>query len=75
MRALLLLLALFAATPTAVAQTDPTVVTGRVVDGAGLPLPLVNVALVGTIDGTATDDEGRFDFLTRQQGDATLQAS
>ncbi|MEO0741474.1 MAG: TonB-dependent receptor [Bacteroidota bacterium] len=75
MRALLLLLVALLATPLSLAQTDPTVVTGRVIDGAGMPLPLVNVALVGTIDGTATDDAGRFDFGTRQQGDATLGAS
>ncbi|MEM8560448.1 MAG: carboxypeptidase-like regulatory domain-containing protein, partial [Bacteroidota bacterium] len=74
MRALLLLLAVLA-TPLSLAQTDPTVVTGRVVDGAGMPLPLVNVVVAGTIDGDVTDDAGRFAFPTRQEGAATVRAT
>ena len=41
-------------------QAPPTVISGRVVDQAGNPLPGVSVVLKGTTRGTATDARGNF---------------
>ena len=35
-------------------------VSGTVTDQAGMPLPAVNILVVGTISGTQTDDEGKY---------------
>jgi TonB-linked SusC/RagA family outer membrane protein len=49
---------LFLITLTAMAQQK--VVTGRVADGTGNPMPGVNVILKGTTTGTSTDVNGNF---------------
>ena len=60
-----------------VAAQAPThaVVRGMVVDLQGQGMPFVNVLVVGTTDGAATDNEGRFVFTTRSFGDRVLRAS
>ncbi|GAB5519171.1 MAG: TonB-dependent receptor [Rhodothermales bacterium] len=57
------------------AFAQPTVLEGTVRDGAGQPLPFVNVQLAGTLDGAATEVDGRFQFATRQVGSQRLLAS
>jgi len=57
------------------ATAQPAVVTGRVQDATGAPVPYANVQLQGTTDGAATDETGYFRFQTRQHGAATLRAS
>ncbi|OGX89240.1 hypothetical protein BEN47_07520 [Hymenobacter lapidarius] len=79
-----LLLLLSAARPVVaqapVAQAQPvpaasTRLTGTVRDGAGQPLPGVNVFLKTTFDGASTDSLGRFRFETRQTGRLVLMVT
>src|SRR6218665_3583803 len=44
--------------PSAVAHADGILVSGKVTDETGAPLPGVNVSEKGTINGTITDAEG-----------------
>ena len=56
----------------AAATTTATRLSGQVLDGAGRPLPGVNVFLKGTFDGATTDSLGRFAFRTRAAGPRPL---
>lgn len=47
------------------------IVTGKITDGTGAPLPGVSVVIKGTTTGTITDFEGNYS-LTNVPGDATL---
>jgi TonB-dependent starch-binding outer membrane protein SusC len=49
-------------------------VTGTVTDEAGAPIPGVNVVVVGTTNGAATDAAGRFTIRGLPNGPATLRA-
>lgn len=61
---------------TLLSQTKHSViVSGEVVDEKGIPLELVNVLLVGTLDGDVTDTEGRFKFRTSKVGVQELRAT
>lgn len=57
------------------ASAQSATVTGRVVDETGLPLPGVNVVVVGTIRGSATDLDGRYQISGLSPGDIRLSAS
>jgi len=58
------------------AQTpEPAVIRGTVTDGAGAPLYLVNVQIAGTVDGSFTDEEGRFRFISYQFGEREIRAT
>ena len=78
MRIVHLTLLLALAAPAALAQTlvpatpAATRLSGQVLDGAGRPLPGVNVFLRGTFDGTTTDSLGRYAFTTRATGTRPL---
>jgi hypothetical protein len=39
------------------------------------PLPFVNLYIEGTIEGTTSGDDGRFEWITEQKGELTLIAS
>lgn len=52
-----------------------TTVSGQIFDSEGIPLPGVNVVVKGTIVGTPTDSEGRFELTVRQDPPLTLQFS
>lgn len=71
---IVLLLVVWGLLGSAAAQT-PAVVQGTVVDGKGQAMPFVNVQLVDTTDGAATDQEGQFRFTTTRQGRQTVQAT
>ncbi|MFD1874960.1 TonB-dependent receptor [Hymenobacter bucti] len=65
------------ATPLATAAParpalGPTQLSGTVLDGAGRPLPGVNVFLKTTFDGATTDSLGRFTFGTTATGTLPL---
>ncbi|TDK44315.1 TonB-dependent receptor [Algoriphagus formosus] len=45
-----------------------TVLSGRILDEKGLPLPGVNVLLKGSYDGTTSGVEGEFEFSTEKSG-------
>lgn len=49
-------------------------ITGKVSDGAGLPLPGVNVIEKGTVNGTSTDFDGNYS-ITVSGSDAILEFS
>ena len=71
--ALLLLLALAATAPTATAQGR---LTGTVTDAdTGETLPGVNVLVLGTSQGAATDFDGRYAIDGLRAGEYTIQAS
>ena len=55
-----------------VAQTE---VSGKVIDKKGNPILGVNVYLDGTYDGSTTDDQGNFNFITEEKGEQTLIVS
>src|SRR6185436_17334296 len=59
------------------AQTPAGIITGRVADATGLPLPGVTVTIQGSDINRAftTDAEGRYRFLDLAPGDYTLTSS
>lgn len=56
-------------------QGPSSVLEGEVADAQGAPLPYANVQLEGTLDGAATDADGRFHFTTRCSGHCTVRAT
>ena len=60
------------ALPLTVPAAGPTQLSGTVLDGAGRPLPGVNVFLKTTFDGATTDSLGRFAFTTTATGTLPL---
>jgi iron complex outermembrane receptor protein len=67
----LLACSLFAAAATA----QNAVVTGRVVDSTGAPLPGVNVVVAGSAIGAATDADGRFRLPAVPPGNPVVEVS
>jgi Carboxypeptidase regulatory-like domain len=61
----------------AFAQTPAGIITGRVADSTGLPVPGVTVTVQGTdiIRTFTTDAEGRYRFLELAPGDYTLTST
>jgi outer membrane receptor protein involved in Fe transport len=55
-------------------QSDYTVLTGKVTDEQGVPLPFANVIIKETNNGTATDKDGIYKILARP-GEYILEAS
>ncbi|MEJ2613919.1 MAG: TonB-dependent receptor [Ignavibacteriaceae bacterium] len=56
-------------------QNEPGKVSGRIIDDKGKPLPYVNVYLLNTLEGTMSDENGNFNFITRKKGKAEIVAS
>lgn len=54
------------------AQTE---IKGQIVDEQGLPVLGANVFIIGTYDGTTTDEMGNFSFITTVSGNQKLQIS
>ncbi len=54
---------------------NKTLITGRVIDESGTPLPSVNVFITETYEGTTTDAEGKFELLTTGEKFITLNVS
>lgn len=52
-----------------------TLITGKVADEKGLPLPGANVTLKDTYDGASCDTAGRFSFSTDEKGKQVLVVS
>jgi hypothetical protein len=52
-----------------------TIVSGRVYDTHGDPLPGVNLFIEGTYDGCSSDENGQFSFTTSKTGVKKLKAS
>ncbi|MBT1695777.1 carboxypeptidase-like regulatory domain-containing protein [Fulvivirgaceae bacterium PWU4] len=49
-------------------------ISGQVTDAAGNAVPLANVYLLDTYDGTSADDQGKFSFTTNETGTQVLVA-
>ncbi len=56
-------------------ETAPVIIEGTVTDGRGEPMHYVNVQIVGTLEGTFTDREGCFRFITYRTGRFEVQAT
>ncbi len=70
MKLSVIILLLFAVTNFSQAQS---VISGRVQQQNGDPLPGVNAYLDGTYDGTSSDGDGYFSFSSDEQGAQTLK--
>lgn len=53
----------------------PAMLTGKVTDAAGSPLPGVTVQVKGTMQGTTTDAEGKFSLAKVANGDVLVVSS
>ncbi|MDR2130273.1 MAG: SusC/RagA family TonB-linked outer membrane protein [Odoribacteraceae bacterium] len=58
--------------PLPVTQAARVIVSGRVTDASGVPLPGVTIRVKGSTRGTATDSEGRFQLGMEKDEVATL---
>ncbi|MFI0430930.1 TonB-dependent receptor domain-containing protein [Mariniflexile sp. HMF6888] len=56
-------------------STALTTINGKVTDVKGMPIPGANVYLQGTYDGSTTDENGSFSFVTSETGTQTLVVS
>jgi len=52
-----------------------TEIKGQIVDEHGMPFSGVNVFVIGTYDGTISDEKGSFSFTTTASGNQQLQIS
>lgn len=52
-----------------------TVIKGKIIDEQGLPFSGANVFVIGTYDGTTSDENGNFSFATTAKGNQQLQIS
>jgi len=71
-RYLVLLLNLILISALSLAQT---VITGKIKDNKGRPVPGVSIAIKDTYDGGTTDSTGRYRFKTTEKGDRTILAT
>ncbi|WP_264550342.1 TonB-dependent receptor [Flavobacterium sp. N2820] len=53
-------------------QTD---IKGQIIDEQGMPFSGANVFVIGTYDGTTSDEKGNFSFTTTASGNQKLQIS
>lgn len=70
-----LLFLLFFLAPTALAQTVTGTITGTVLDPTDRPIVGANVVVDGTLRGTATDTDGRFQIDGVRAGGTTVVVS
>ena len=70
-----LFVGLFSAHALLAQDTPPAFVAGTVVSETGEPMMFANVQIPKTIDGAASDIDGRFLFKTHQTGLQTIQAT
>jgi hypothetical protein len=74
-RFITLIIFLFSVSITVFGQKKGSVIAGVVQDENGSPLGMVNVQIVGTADGDATDSKGKFIFKTGKLGENVVRAS
>lgn len=58
---------------TGIIAYSQTIVSGTITQPSGTPVPNINVTLVGTYDGTSTDEKGFFTFETEETGEFDLE--
>src|SRR5690242_18572375 len=54
------------------AVSGQTKISGKVTDNRGEGIPMANVILQDTYDGTTTDADGKFEFTTTETGSKVL---
>ena len=72
LRVTLLLVTVLFSTVRCFAQTE---IKGKVTDGEGNPLAYVNVFIIDSFDGSMSNEDGSFSFITTQFGEIELVAS
>lgn len=60
---------------TSLISFGQTEIKGKIVDEQGLPFAGANVFVIGTYDGTTSDEKGNFSFTTTASGNQQLQIS
>lgn len=60
---------------TAVTCFSQTTITGKVIDNNGEPIPGANIVIEDTYDGTSSDADGSFSFVTEEKGSKKLVVS
>ncbi|MBK5195648.1 MAG: carboxypeptidase-like regulatory domain-containing protein [Proteiniphilum sp.] len=70
-----MLLTILLLIPQLLVMGQTTVITGRVVDGQHNPVAYANIYIVNSIEGTSSDDDGRFRFETSATGIIRLAVS
>ena len=60
---------------TSLISFGQTEIKGQIVDEQGMPFAGANVFVIGTYDGTTSDEKGNFSFTTTASGNQKLQIS
>ncbi len=60
---------------TSLISFGQTEIKGQIVDEQGMPFAGANVFVIGTYDGTTSDEKGNFSFTTTASGNQQLQIS
>lgn len=60
---------------TSLISFGQTEIKGQIIDEQGMPFAGANVFLIGTYDGTTSDEKGNFSFTTTASGNQKLQIS
>ena len=56
-------------------NNEPGKIYGRIINDDGKPLPYVNIYLLNTLEGTMSDEQGNFSFISGKKENAELIAS
>ena len=60
---------------TSLISFGQTEIKGQIIDEQGMPFAGANVFVIGTYDGTTSDEKGNFSFITTASGNQQLQIS
>ena len=60
---------------TSLISFGQTEIKGQIIDEQGMPFSGANVFVIGTYDGTTSDEKGNFSFTTTASGNQKLQIS
>ena len=60
---------------TSLISFGQTEIKGQIIDEKGMPFSGANVFVIGTYDGTTSDEKGNFSFTTTASGNQKLQIS
>lgn len=60
---------------TSLISFGQTEIKGQIIDEQGMPFSGANVFVIGTYDGTTSDEKGNFSFITTASGNQKLQIS
>jgi hypothetical protein len=66
------IIALIVLTLTSILANAQSVVTGKIKDGKGKPVPGASIAIKDSYDGGTSDSTGNFRFRTAEKGDQII---